>query len=60
MTNNLYRYILNNIIYKKISISFFRRNEVMMYIYTIYINTFLHYSCNTLPLLHYFRINKNG
>ena len=60
MTNNLYRYILNNIIYKKISISIFRRNDVMMYIYTIYINTFLHYSYNTLTLLHYFRINKNG
>ena len=60
MTNNLYSYILNNIIYKKISISFFSRNEVMMYKYTIYINGFLHYLYNTLSLLHYFRIIKNG
>ena len=58
--NNLYSYILNNIIYKKISILIFRRNEVMMYKYTMYINTLLHYLYNTLALLHYFRITKNG
>jgi len=59
VSGTIYSYFYNNYYIKNFFISFFSRNQVMMYILYIYFNSLSHYPANTLALPHYFRKNKN-